>query len=87
MPVFLAAIFLKRLDFSVGLAEQRSYILTPWGRSIVCEKEADPNERSFYMASVVVDPSGVNTIMYLSGNIAQKNVVFRAGIVFIYTVG
>ena len=27
MPHFLAASFIKRLDFSVGLAEQRSYIV------------------------------------------------------------
>ena len=50
MPFFQRATLVKRLDFSVGLAEQRSYI-TPGGSAIIHAKKHA--ELMFQAASVV----------------------------------
>lgn len=39
MPIFHGATIVKRLDFSVGLAEQRSYIVPRWGIPIIPAKK------------------------------------------------
>ena len=81
MPVFLAAPFIKRLDFSVGLAEQRSYIVSPKGSSNKTVWKKQQTIVSSQPASVGLFLLSVNEKMYPLGNYLHFSVVFSVNMI------
>ena len=77
MPFFIAATLLKRLDFSVGLAEQRSYIIPRIGGiRLSTVGMASFGAHDFSAARLNVQNLYVNEKMYLPGNTSAVFVVF-----------